>query len=161
MSDEANRAFEALPPEELKKLRAMTEGRIGDRATRRDFLRMGAAGMVAMATPDPLGILLPTEGRQVSWLEFDDDGIPYRMSTQPDSPYYYPNGHAMFRVMLNGRLPGCCIGYNRKDRYVECRPILGKRWWYDARQRPRWPVLDPERAAQVIRRYGKVEVSRA
>jgi len=111
---------------------------------------------------DPLGLLLPQPKREATpgaWLEFDDQGIPYRMSTDRDSPYYYPDGWVTLRVTLDGKLPGCCVGYDRKRGYVETRPVIGERWWFAPGVG--WPDVVPENHPDrwtVVRRHGKVEV---
>lgn len=129
---------------------------------RRDFLKRAALAVGGVAAVDPLGLLLkpvapPTPG---SWLEFDERGIPYRMSLDPSSPYFYPDGHPKLACTVDGKRAGCCLGYDRRRGYVECRPVLEKRWWYEPGAG--WPTIVPEtdpRRWDIVRHYGKVEVT--
>jgi hypothetical protein len=126
---------------------------------RRDFLKR-AVGVVGLAAADPLGLLLkpvepPAPG---AWLEFDEHGIPYRCSTDYTSPYYYPDAMHKLLCTVDGLMPGCCVGYDRKHGFVECRHILGTVWW---KTRKGWPQVVPPtdpRRWQVVRRYGEVVV---
>jgi hypothetical protein len=91
-----------------------------------------------------------------SALEFDTEGLPYKASTDPDSPWYWPNSDVT--VTVDGKKPAGCTGYDRRAGYVECMEVEGDRWWLE----DGWPEIKMgEHGPIPVRRYGTIAVHRA
>ena len=110
-------------------------------------------GAVAALVAAPLARLGAITPRPSSLLEYDEHGIPYIATTRAGRYHWY---HPKVRLTLDGKMPGACRGWNRREGYVECAPVVGDRWWRD--EVDGFPKIDHEHAHETVRRYGDVRV---
>lgn len=116
---------------------------------RREALGAIAAGIVGVGAPAHVLELVRDGG---AGLEFDEAGLPYRATIRDGSPYTWRCSDVV--VLLDGRMPGGCYGFDRRGGYVECVEVEGPRWWYDAARG--WPTI--RTPVVEVKRFGRVEV---